>query len=1549
MERENTKTSLLCRWKNKQKNEGSSIGIKKAPEGVEIPLSHAQQRLWFLQQQYPSNPFYNYSEYCILRGSLHTDAIKKALTLIFKEQKLLNSYCPVENDKPVLKSDNEIELQIEEFDFTTLNESEAKVEADKIMSSCATTHFDLSRPPLYRICLLRLNHTDHILFMTLHHIITDIWSMGILKDQLASYYKDISQGFDVQPNVPEIQFSDFAYWDRNKNTDKEQLDYWKKKLAGEIPVLDLPFDHERRVKPSYKGIQSTLHFSTQLSDTILKLAKKLDVTPFTLLLSVYYVLMLKYSGQKDISIGTPISTRNQKSLEGLVGFFLDTVVLRLQIDPLSHFSKFVRYVNKNTLEGFSNKDIPFDVLVKELKPERSININPFFQVMFLYHAEAPTVSFGPEIQVLESSEFDTGVSKFDLTLYVSEHNGRLSATFEYDTDLFEASTISRLLEHYELLLEGITTCPNQSIAEIPMITLKEKSHFFPIKNQDIQPFRKYDAIHKIIEDVSLKHAKETALVFGLQSMSYENLNEEADRYASRILAQTKGKNEIVGLCLDRSLEMIVGALGILKAGCAYLPIDPEYPSKRIDYMLNDSNASILVSHSSKTVKFKNFQGDILCVDEEQNGSYSSPIDECPPANRNNLAYVIYTSGSTGKPKGVPITHNNIINSTEGRLNFYPENPESFLLMSSISFDSSMAGIFWTLCTGGTLVIAEKRIEQDLDKVSEIIVSNNVSHTLMLPSLYGLLLEHGNISKLYNLSNVIVAGEACPSSLCKAHFNKLPHTTLYNEYGPTEATVWCIAHQIKSEHQNTMVPIGKPVANAKIYLLDDNLSLVPFGAIGEIYVGGPGLANGYLNKPELDNKAYFDDPFSDNPDDKLYKTGDLGRYQTDGSIIFLGRSDQQVKIRGHRIELDEVENAVLDLAIVDQVTVIIENKGVLKQLIAFVKVAETTTDLEEIKRKLKNRLPDYMIPSKFIKIDSFPLLPNGKIDKKQLAELKQDDFLNAAVVRTEPTNEIQEKLVEIWQEVLQVTSIGIDDNFFEIGGDSISSIQIIAKARKSDITLKANELFEHQTIAELSLFVGDGKSDGSPEEVIEGEVLLTPIQHWFFEVHTAAPHYWNQIVQISNIDQVDVSVLKEIVVALIRYHDALRLSFIKNGNEWKAHVLSTDAINAFKYFDLGNIEDSDLQNKRIKETTVSEQQNCRLSEGNLFRSLYFHCGNGRKPVVYFIAHHLVVDMVSWNSIFSDFSIALQQRMKNIEISFKPKSDSIRAWGEFLKKRSESPQTSKELSFWIRQKNTSGLFPTDFDLQNSFLEERNIAVFESILDEESTRVLLNDSNSAYNTKVEDLMITALTNTICQWAQLETFCLGLERHGRSIDHSPVDVSNTVGWFTSFFPFTLLTSKSSNLDESIKSVKEQLRSIPDHGVGYGILKYLAENKPLNSLNQRPELIFNYLGIQRTSFEKSAIGFEYVMEGYRDPLSERTYLIEINAYILNDRLRMNWSYSTEVYKASTIQGLANKFIISLQEIINYCAAKEQSNYTPSDFPEAEISQDELDDLMRRL
>lgn len=1122
-ESHNDKASLLSQWKNKKKSETASRKISKAPDGALIPLSHGQQRLWFLQQLYPDSPFYNYSEAYVFKGVLHVENLLKSLEKVCGDYEILRTTYHMQNGQTFMKIAPTAEIAITKHDFSNLSVKHAHEHAHKIMSSDAKHIFNLEKHPVVLASLIKICDTEHILMLSLHHISTDKWSMGILREELAKHYKSLCLNTGSATSEREVKYSDYTYWLHNQKVDAQQLNYWKDKLSGHIPLINLPTDFQRPARSGFKGKSgATQYFSEELSTAILSLSKELEVTPFILFLSVYYVLLFRYGGQKDILIGSPIASRDQKALENIIGFFNDTVVLRTQLLPDMSFKDLVATVKRTTLDAFSHKDVPFDLLVKELNLERSLAVNPFFQVMFLYHAVPETPSFGADLD-FSHSFYDAEVSKFDLTLYISEEHGQLSATFEFSSELFEESTIERFQEYYKLLLEGVVEDVGQSILNIPMQTKKENEFFFSQKSLQSSYFSSFSGIHHIIESVCDSHPEKIAITYRNTNMTYGELNRRANIIALTLAKKAKNKNEVIGLCIERSLDMVVGLFAILKAGCAYLPLDPKYPSNRIGFMVKDAGVSIVVVQNAQIPIFENFNVDILSVDAIDT-SVEIDATKLPIVEVNDLAYVIYTSGSTGQPKGVAITHKNIINSTEGRLDFYPENPECFLLLSSISFDSSKAGIFWTLCTGGNLIIAEDRIEQDIVKLQELINQNSVSHTLLLPSLYRLFIEYADRSKLNSLTTVIVAGEACPPMLCAAHFNAFSKVTLYNEYGPTEATVWSIAHKVEKEKATGIIPLGKPVANAQIYLLNESLSLVPFGAVGEIYIGGVGLSEHYINRPTLTDEAYVAHPFDEGSDKKLYRTGDLGRYNTDGIIMFLGRSDQQVKIRGYRIELNEIEKTIAENAKIQDVVVLVEIMGGQsseekissgsspKRLCAYL-ISDSTLDLDELKTSLKEKLPEYMIPASIVMVEAFPTLPNGKVDKTALQRIKKrKQFEDDAEVQL-PSTALEFKLHEIWKEVLRIDSIGIHDNFFELGGDSILSIQFIAKARKAGIVLTPNQIFDYQTIAQLTNFISTNK-----KQIEEWGYLVTlrneGYENPLFCIHAGGGHvfFYNILTQ-----------------------------------------------------------------------------------------------------------------------------------------------------------------------------------------------------------------------------------------------------------------------------------------------------------------------------------------------------------------------------------------------------------------------------------------------------
>ena len=1067
------KASLLGQWKGRNKPDGTPNAIGKAPEGVELPLSHSQQRLWFLQQLYPGNAFYNYSEKFRFVGDLKVDVLLQALDLVFANHDILRTTYFLKDGQPFMRVHPESGISFSQHDFEDCKEKK-EAALQKIVDTDANYSFDLSETPVALVSVVGIKADEFVVLLTLHHIATDKWSMNLLKAEWAKYYQELSKGDFPDVKSPLVQYPDFAYWQRGRPIKQNQLDYWKVKLAGETPIIDLPTDFPRPKEATFAGLSSAFHhFSQQTSETILETCKRFGVTPYVFFLSVYYLFLYRYTGQKDILIGSPISSRDLKQLEDTIGFFNDTVVLRTELSPENTFLDLVSAVKKTTLEAFSNKDVPFEVLVRELEQERSLSINPFFQVMFLYYSVGETESFGENLQV-DYEFYNPGVSKFDLTFDVAENNGKLSFAFEYSTELFTEATISRFQEHIALLVNGVVANPERPILEIEMLTSDEKKFLLAENLGSSEVFQEFTGIHQCIEKMAETQPDAIAVSFADNQLSYQELNTKANVLAYHILEETGGRNEVVGLCVVRSAEIMVGLLGILKAGCAYLPIDPAYPEERIDFVIKDADVKIVLTQTKLTSRFSALDIHTILVNDIDIGKEPARAT-MPVPHKSDLAYVIYTSGSTGKPKGVPITHGSILNSTAGRLDFYNENPKSFLLLSSISFDSSKAGIFWTLCTGGNLVVTENRIEQDMVKLADTIQRHSVTHTLLLPTLYRLVLEHADAVKLGSLTTITVAGEACPPSLGELHFATLPEVGLYNEYGPTEATVWCIAHKIEKDRPKGAIPLGRSVANAQIYLLDANMNLVPLGATGEIYIGGPGLSTGYLNRPELTAKAYFDNPFSSQLGTRIYKTGDVARYNSNGDLEFLGRSDQQIKIRGYRVELEEIAKAIGDVANTTQVVVLAEGKAnTTKRIVAYVSADEIIA-VDTLKTSLKKNIPDYMIPSSIVQVDTMPSLPNGKIDKTALKKLKRIGESETSDERQAPNTELEFKLHAIWQDVLNLEAIGVHDNFFALGGDSILSIQFIAKARKANINLTPNQIFDKQTIAGLAEYVSSKKA------------------------------------------------------------------------------------------------------------------------------------------------------------------------------------------------------------------------------------------------------------------------------------------------------------------------------------------------------------------------------------------------------------------------------------------------------------------------------------------
>ncbi len=923
VEKRKQKSSLLDKWLNRQK-EGTSPGkITPRPNDVPVPLSRGQERLLFVQQLYPDNPFYNYADTYRVTGDLNVGALLKSFEIIGRRHEILRTTFGISAGTGEASQEihKDFAFEVIKRDLRTVPESRRVETAKKMAVKLARQPFDLSRGPLTRIAVLQLADNDHFIILTMHHIVFDKWSMGILLQELADNYRNLVSGKQVSVIRPDVQYGDFSYWQKDRNVDPETIAYWTDKLQSASPLLDLPFDYPEPDRPSFRGAHSKHQLSNSLTLSIREACIETKTTPYVFLLAVYKVLLSRYTLQTDISVGSPFTNRDRTELESAIGFFDDTLVLRSDLSGSPSFSEVLERVKETCKGAFSHRQMPFETLVGILKPNRYLNHNPLFQVMFIYHDAARMPSFGPGLMV-ENEPLDIGVAKFDLTLFISDEGQRMSAIFEYAEDLFAGTTIDRMHEHLTNLLEAILEKPGRRIGELTMAGDGELEQMMTWNDTPEPEFGDAAGIHQLFEKQARLHPDSPAVSFNEEELTYAELNTKASTLAARLQELNLDRNKPLGLFAEPSVDMVVGILGILKAGLAYLPLDAGYPQDRINLLLEDSSASLILAQrhlSGRIVKNPGLA--VLPIEELCDEASPEPgAGSVRSIDESDAAYLIYTSGSTGRPKGVSISHRNLLNSTAARFRYYGTNPGSFLLLSSFSFDSSVAGIFWTLTTGGRLVVTERRVEQDMEHLSRLFAENRITHTLILPSVYRLLLESTTTGDLNSLQTVIVAGEECSASISRAHFEKLPDVKLFNEYGPTEATVWATVYEIKRENITRKVPIGKPIPGAQIYILDDEQNQVPIGAAGEICIGGKGVADGYLNDSELTSRRFITDTHSRRRGLKLYRTGDLGRYRSDGAIIFLGRKDDQVKIRGYRIEPREIADVIAQIPGVKEVLV-----------------------------------------------------------------------------------------------------------------------------------------------------------------------------------------------------------------------------------------------------------------------------------------------------------------------------------------------------------------------------------------------------------------------------------------------------------------------------------------------------------------------------------------------------------------------------------------------------------------------------------------------------
>jgi amino acid adenylation domain-containing protein/non-ribosomal peptide synthase protein (TIGR01720 family) len=1502
-------------------------------------VSHAQRRLWILCQFEEERISYNMPAAFSLLGKLDTRALNQACKALIRRHESLRTCFVTVHGVPVQVVRREVDFEVRYKD-TRDGES-----VKELARRHAAWVFDLSKAPLFKATLLHTGEHRHVILFNMHHIIADGWSAHIIiKDIMALYNafsaptRGVEGSRDPRSILPplSIQYKDYALWQK-QTLQEEKINavkaYWYQAFpAGEdIPVLDLPADYPRPADRSYHGDSIHWVLDHATASALNHLCHRQEVTLFMGLLAAVNILIYRYTGQEDIIIGSPTAGRDHPRLEKQVGFYVNTLPLRHRLKGNETAEAFLRRVKQTAGAAFENQVYPFDRLVDELNPSRDTNRHPLFDVMVVLQN---TGRQELKLENIEAAPMDNRhyTSKFDLTFDFAERGGDIHLVVEFSTGLFKKDRIRRLCIHLTQLIKSITHNPKQEIQDLGLLTQQEKHQLLVLFNDTSPGNPVTKTIPALFKEQAQKTPDATALSGNNRShrsyrtyITYKELDRQATLLARQLTQKGVKPETIVSVKMERSIEMIIALLGILNAGGAYLPVDPEYPRERIDYMLKDSNAKLLLG-----------AGDV-CPEDEQAGS-AEPLNRLP-VSPSNLAYVMYTSGSTGRPKGIEIEHKSLANYVSWARSFYLDGKGSgnFGLYSPLTFDLTITSIYCPLTSGAGLYIYHPSEEIHSVLEHSFHVGSAIDCIKMTPSHINIL-ESLHIHST-NIKTVIVGGEELTPGHVGIIKNISPAIEVVNEYGPTETTVGCIIKTI--ETGETPILIGKPITGTKVHILCGDSQLLPIGIPGEIYISGVGVARGYLNNPELTNKKFLGVR-----GERFYKTGDLGRWLPDGNIEFLGRRDGQVKIRGFRIELAGIETRLLGHPLISEAAVIVKQvkPGHQNELLAFIVSPAGDVEKMDLREHLGRFLPAYMIPHHFVQLDRLPLTPNGKTDKKALGRY-QLSHLQFQKRYTPPANETEQLLADIWREVLGRERIGVNDNFFEIGGDSIKAIQIASRAYQHGFKLEIKTLFKHPVIRELAKYTG--KVQRKPrQETVTGEAALTPIQKWFFERRSPDPGHFNQSVLLYRKERFNKDFIEKCVNVIIRHHDALRMIYSIKGERVTQQNRGADS-------PLFHLESSRFTSGgerlagEIEREANRVQRGIDLENGPLVKLALFETRQGDHLLI--VIHHLVIDGVSWRILLEDFKTAYRQLENGKDIRLREKTDSFQYWAKKQLEYGKSKKLHRQLANWKTLLDTkTAVLPKDMEAPDKELSFEDNETVSLSFTRQRTVQLLERTHRAYNTHIDDLLLTALALSLQKTMGMGKILVNLEGHGREEIMEDVDINRTIGWFTTHYPVVLDMEKYHDLSYRLRYIKETLGRIPGKGSGFGILKYLSPFKEELAAYDMHGINFNYLGEFGREIGDGEGLFRFSEFSAGNPVCpamQNLYLLDINGILIDGTLRLHFGYNKNQYRESTIKRIAGAYQSALIEIIDHCVKRERRQFTPGDYGYHRLSLENLDKI----
>ncbi len=1631
------------------------------PRGRPIPLSFAQEAIWFLQQLSPGMRAYNFQATLRVLGPLDARALERALAEIVRRHEVFRTTFPVVDGRPVQRVHEPPPVKLDPVDLSALDGGEREAAVRASLAEEIARPFDVARLPLVRWTLLRLAPDEHLLAAVEHHFVHDGWSFGVFLRELKALYEAFLRD-EPSPLPPlPVQYADYAAWQREwigSAAARAHLEFWRRTLAGAPPLLELPTDRPRPPVLRFHGDSRRVRMPRALARGARALSRERGATLYTVLLAAFYALLGRSSGAEDVTVGGAVAARGRREAEGLIGMIVNIVALRADLSGDPSFAELLERVRRVAREAFSHQEMPFSQVVDALKPERALGHLPVYQVAFSSHdSPYPEPTLGPaRVEVVEG--LPNGSTKFDLQVVVMPRAEQrpgaspedVELVWEFDTDLFDGATIDRFIERYWLLLGGALAAPGARVSALHLLTGAERARLAAWNDTAEALDGAGGTLHGLVEAQARRTPGATAVAFAGETLSYADLDARADALAAALRGMGVGPETRVGVCMERSAELVVALLGVLKAGGAYVPLDPGYPAERLAYMVADAAVPVLLTQERLVGTIPSFGGEVVVMDTPhppapsptrgegehdgvevgQSAETRTPLPPAPSPARgegehdsvgagsgaperaltprpmlgegehdtseredrqrgnrlppergkvaaprppdggapenassvsargsavlpsplvgegsgvrsgdpDSLAYVIYTSGSTGQPKGAMNAHRGIVNRLLWMQRQYGLAADDVVLQKTpFSFDVSVWEFFWALIAGARLVVAKPEGHRDPAYLSELIEREGVTTLHFVPSMLQAFLDAWEPARCGSVRRVVCSGEALGTEVRDRFCERLPWAELHNLYGPTEAAVDVTFHACAPGEAT--VPIGRPVANTRIHVLDGQLGQAPVGIPGELYIGGVQVGRGYHGRPELTAERFVPDSLAAEVGARMYRTGDRARWLASGEVEYLGRLDAQVKVRGFRIEPGEVEAALRrHPSVADAAVVAREDGPGGRRLVGYVVASPgAQADAGELRAHLAARVPEYMVPAAFVPLEALPLTPSGKLDRRALPA--PDAGAAARAEHVAPRTEAEATLARIWRELLRVDSVGVHDNFFELGGDSILGIQVVARAAAAGLRLAPDQIFRHQSLAGLASAAESAAVPAADQGEVTGDVPPTPIQRWFFEQDLARPGHWNQAWMLAPREPLDLRVLGEAVDALQRHHDALRLRFQRGADgAWRQWSAPSGDPAPVERVDLSGLAGKALPDG-LAAASDRAQASLDLAAGPTFRVVLFDLGAAGSRLL-FCAHHLAVDGVSWRVLLEDLETAYRQLRSGGPVRLPPKTTSYRDWAERLAEHAASAALAAEADHWrgVASGPVAPL-PRDLDGDNPEGASRVVAVE---MTEEETRALLTEVPPVYRTQVNDVLLAALARTLGEWTGAESVLVDLEGHGREPLFPDVDLSRTVGWFTSVFPVRLDACPRANAGELLRATKERLRAVPGKGIGYGILRYLAG---ADGVAVDPEVSFNYRGQLDAAFGADAL-LRPAPESpgaTRHPGARRRWLLDVVAAVVGGRLRVRWHHGAAVHRRETVEALAGRYAAALREMVAHCRLPEAGGCTPSDFPLAGLDRAALD------